>query len=339
MSRRRAVVDRVLEEPVVGRLLLGPIARRGYRRFRQEGQTSRAAYTAMRKLYASRDLGAFDRLVEASQSERPPEAVDPAGGLIHGELDRALAALESDGLAVLDTRLPVGWCDELEATARSADCSLIGAAAGAGARRRFDPDHPVAVRYDVDESTVLASPVTQRLLADPSLLALAQRYLGGSPVQDLAAMWWSAPGAGPSSEAAQQFHHDLDRLRFVKLFAYLTDVDEGAGPHVFVRGSHRSTPTALRADRRFDDEEVMAHFGPEAVVHVTGGRGTLFLADTRGLHKGMPVQRGHRLVFQLEWATSLYGYPAARHALDPLVPELAEAIARHPAVFERLRPM
>ena len=41
------------------------------------------------------------------------------------------------------------------------------------------------------------------------------------------------------SEAAQMFHFDLDRIKWLKFFIYLTDVKINSGPHVYVSGTHK----------------------------------------------------------------------------------------------------
>src|SRR5205085_1235372 len=142
------------------------------------------------------------------------------------------------------------------------------------------------------------------------------------PVQDMVAMWWSAAAASaPSAAAAQLFHFDLDRLRFLKVFVYVTGVDDETGPHAFVRGSHRDLPRKFRTDRRYDDAEVESAFDG-TVATIAGPRGTMFCADTRGLHKGLPLARGYRLVFQMEYATSLFGQAVDWLPLVDPIPEL-----------------
>ena len=79
-----------------------------------------------------------------------------------------------------------------------------------------------------------------------------------------------------------------------------------------------------------------AHYPPEDHLSITGPRGTVFLADTRGLHRGLRVESGHRLVFQMEYASSLFGAPTTRSVVTPSVPELADALAQHPRVYRRL---
>jgi hypothetical protein len=337
LSGLRAGLGRRLQGTVGSRLVLAPAAAAGYRRYRRTGATPPLAYAAMRKLFGSTQPQLFDALVERAAAESGPlPALDaPVDGLVPAAVvDDAVRSLCTDGVAVLPDRLPDDLCAGLESVALEATCTMIGRPV----RARFDPEAPQAVRYDVDEADLLASHAVQRLLADRSLLALAQRYLGTAPVHDLVAMWWSAPApGGPSSAAAQLFHFDLDRLRFLKLFVYLTDVDDSTGPHQFVAGSHRHLPTEFRHDRRYDTDEVRAAFGDAAIRTIGGPRGTVFVADTRGLHRGCPVELGHRLVFQMEWASSLFGIPTATLPVPHPVPELAAAVAELPTVYRRLR--
>jgi hypothetical protein len=57
---------------------------------------------------------------------------------------------------------------------------------------------------------------------------------------------WSFPVPGQSS-ALQMFHRDSEDWRYLKVLVYLTDVDEDAGPHVYLHGSHLTqAPMRLR---------------------------------------------------------------------------------------------
>ena len=325
----------LLQSSFVGKLVLGPISRRGYRIYRRTDVTPPSAYSAMRKLFAA-DPSEFDRLVSQSLTEHPLlQGLDATEGLAAGEIDRAVDRLHEDGVVVLSKLLPEADCAELEAAARQCLCVLTPRPPGLPVRAHFDPTRPTAARYDIEEFDVVRLPAVQRLLADESLLALAQEYLSAAPVQDLVAMWWSAPVVGDPSAAAQLFHFDLDRLRFLKMFVYLTDVDDDGGPHMFVRGSHRDLPRQFRQDRRYTDSEVLAAFGG-SVVSIGGGRGTIFLADTRGLHKGRPLNTGHRLVLQTEFASSLFGQTVDRVRLEHQSPKLKSMLDRYPYTFRRL---
>jgi hypothetical protein len=126
----------------------------------------------------------------------------------------------------------------------------------------------------------------------------------------------------------------MDRLRFLKVFVYLSDVDERHGPHVFVRGSHRDLPRRLRADRRFSDAEVEEAL-PDRATTVSVPVWTIFDADTSGLHNGLPPEVGSRLVFQKQFSSSLFGAPYSPAVVADPIPELRAAVSRNPSVFRR----
>jgi ectoine hydroxylase-related dioxygenase (phytanoyl-CoA dioxygenase family) len=186
---------------------------------------------------------------------------------------------------------------------------------------------------------LLANPEVQNLLADQSLATVAQDYLESRPSIDVLAMWWhTAFSDVPDSEAAQYFHFDMDRPKWLKCFIYLTDVTPESGPHVFVAGSHRTggiPPEFLRRGYvRLMDDEVLAEYGARNIIEFSAPRGTIILEDTRGLHKGANVRRGDRLMLQIQFSNSLFGgsYPEARFKRELSEP-LREAVARYPKLY------
>jgi hypothetical protein len=106
----------------------------------------------------------------------------------------------------------------------------------------------------------------------------------------------------------QNFHRDIDDLRFVKLFCYLTDVDEESGPHVYLPGSHRANK--LTATGRYQEEEVYQAFGEPR--RFTGPAGLTFLENTYGFHRGLPVKSKPRLIFQVLYSLRPNGYGPKR---------------------------
>ncbi len=334
LKRPVAILRAAAKSGAVGRLVLGPVVRWGYGAYLRTDTTPAIAYSCMRKLFGA-DPRSFDHLATLARGEQPMAGVTPSSGLVVGRVDVVVEDLLTHGYHVLPDLLDERECEALTAVAREGVCNLVESFPGAPATARFDAAAPQAVRYELDEADVIACAAAQRLAADRSLLELARRYLGATPIQDLVAMWWSVPGPGAaSSAAAQQFHFDLDRLSFLKVFVYLTDVGPGNGPHVYVRGSHRDLPAALRVDRRFGDEEVERWF-PGRQISIEGRRGTVFVADTRGMHKGLALVEGHRLVFQLQFSSSLYGAPYRRLAVGDPDPAFASACESFPATYRR----
>jgi hypothetical protein len=62
---------------------------------------------------------------------------------------------------------------------------------------------------------------------------------------------------------------------------------------------------------RLTDEEVASAFDDNKIIEFSAPRGTIIAEDTRGLHKGKHVQKGDRLIFQIQFSNSLFGgyYP------------------------------
>src|SRR5262249_11030338 len=143
--------------------------------------------------------------------------------------------------------------------------------------------------------------------------SLVETYLGAAPIIDILESWWSFPGR-PVATEAQSFHLDYDDIRFCKLFIYLTDVDMESGPHVYIKGTNSvDNIYALREKhdaKEFDlwysqklrktDEEVQKYIGIEP-TYFTGKAGTCFIADTRGIHKGLLPKTKIRMLSQVEY--------------------------------------
>jgi hypothetical protein len=186
---------------------------------------------------------------------------------------------------------------------------------------------------------VIASPDVQDLVCDFSVLSVAQAYLRARPVADVLAFWWStAFNSAPSSAAAQYFHFDLDRVKWLKFFIYLTDVGPDGGPHTFVAGSHRTEGIPENLLRhgyvRLSDRDVHAEYPPSALIEFNAPRGTILVEDSRGLHKGKRVVRGDRLMLQVQFSNSLFGATYPRCRLPAVIePPLRSAVAAYPPIF------
>lgn len=148
-------------------------------------------------------------------------------------------------------------------------------------------------------SQVVSCPHTLKIANDPAVLAIMGQCLGCKPTISSINLWWSMAGRA-KAEHAELFHRDVDDWRFYKLFIYLTDVDDGAGPHVFVKGSQNDD--LLLPIRRYQDEEVEKAFGKDRVMRITGKAGTAFLENTFGFHKGTLCQNKNRLLFQVQYS-------------------------------------
>ncbi len=100
------------------------------------------------------------------------------------------------------------------------------------------------------------------------------------------------------------WHRDWAVNKQIKAMLYLSDVDEKHGPFQFIDGSQRHVDIIRETARynfqfnktRFSDEEIAPVIAsqPQALHTLTAPAGTLILVNTRGLHRGAPIQSGTR---------------------------------------------
>jgi hypothetical protein len=251
-----------------------------------------------------------------------------------------VGTIKDQGLTILPMRLPKERVDRLVEFAKTTPAHLGGGVNAGNAI--FDPSKPAKARiYDFSSEQCYRNADVQDVMADPLLISIAGQYLGVNPIIDGLSMWWSPVcQTGDPSDAAQLYHFDMDRPRWLKLFVYLTDVDETGGPHVYVRKSHRvfNEKVAKLLSRgyvRIPDSEIVDAYGADAAQPVCAPAGTIFVADTVGFHKGLPPTQKPRLVLELSYATSLFGAETL-HAGAPaqLTPAMRRARALWPRAFK-----
>jgi hypothetical protein len=288
----------------------------GYREFKRDGVTPEAAYSSMRRLYRTTNgrfndaVGLLCKTIHRKRAASLPESLfDDATNL---EVKQIGASLKKDGFYKFPRQIPKELCDHLLDFSLQKLGTSVSLQTPPPPETRFDRANPKSVRHQFSSSTLFEDESIQQLCTDPYFQAIAAEYLGFNPVLDLLSMWWSAPGdAALQSRAAQLYHFDMDRFKFVKFFIYLTDVDTNNGPHCYVRGSHTRKPAALLKDGRLTDEEILGHYATDELIELTGPAGTLLAVDTRGFHKGKPLLERDRLIFQIQFSDSLFGqnYP------------------------------
>jgi hypothetical protein len=296
--------------------------------------TSRGHFNAWASSFISR----------MSQPLKLTSSVGVLGDMSGKAGSEALEQLRSKGYLVAKQALPADTCARLmefalntQAVVRPMD----------GERRpqsprvaQYDAQNPLAVRYDYPVASLLSNEDVQSLMADASLLALSEMYLESRPRLDVMSMWWHTNFHGkPDSEAAQFYHFDLDRFKWLKVFVYLTDVGPLDGPHSFIQGSH--LPGGIpehflkKGYARLTDDEVFAHYGSESEIRFAAPKGTIIVEDTRGLHKGNPVTGNARLILQLQFSNSLFGASYPKNTIpQKRVEPLSKRMKQIPDVYQ-----
>lgn len=163
----------------------------------------------------------------------------------------------------------------------------------------FSIDTAPAGTHVADIPMAPALRALHELAVHSTLVNLAAGYFSCRPYLDSVQAWWSLPG-NAHPEEAENYHRDNDSIRFLKFFLYLTDVDEGAGPHRFVAGSHRAPRLLDR--KRLTDDEVDQNFAKKDQLSLCGRAGDAFFEDTFGIHKGQLPSSSRRLLAQFRYS-------------------------------------
>lgn len=342
----------------------------GYQTYLKTGETPHEAYVAMRKLFVESN-GWFNDIFQLFYGLKNPGLPGPAAagsvftGISESHIKQAVEALDKDGCHVFPQRLPQAYIDELTEFALKTPAVLqydrknpngkqppsmheAGQTAaedgdyfklGHLVRNNdilFDADNLVATNYRFPEEAVLSCPAVQSIMADPVIVSVAKQYIRSQVMFSIAGMWWTTTfGCNePSSALAQQFHFDMDRLKFITFFLYLTDVGPGDGPHCHVRGTFKRKPKELRRDGRFTDAEIEAVYDKERILEFTAPKGTLLITDGRGFHKAKMPTTGNRLVLEFELCSSMFGVAYPKSSFEIKSPALEKVYKNDPILWD-----
>ncbi len=156
----------------------------------------------------------------------------------------------------------------------------------------------IGEKPEVDIESVFA-----RFALQQEILSVANEYMGMYSQLRYYNVWHTLASAGPARES-QLWHRDRDDFLTCKVFLYLNDVDEGAGPFTYALGTHpkgtnhADPPYTLEGTVKRSDDDQMAVVAPrDTWYRATGQRGTLIFADTRGYHKGGEARTSDRLLY------------------------------------------
>jgi hypothetical protein len=268
---------------------------------------------------------ALRRLVVAAlrYSVRFRHGTLPAGLLQATEETETVDLLRHDGYVPLPALLTNDEIADIHAFFRS---RLLASRPDTGSRFTIDNVPPDARIANYGLKDIIDSPHILELANRPSLLRLAASYIGCKPTISALGLRWSFPSAAVGTDV-QAFHRDTDDWRYMKVLVYLTDVNEEAGPHVYVRGSH-TTRAPMRL-RPYQDSEINQRYGADQTIVATGKAGFGFAVDTAGIHKGAVPTKEPRLMLQIQYSllpAFAYRYQPQPYngplALDPYINRL-----------------
>lgn len=240
--------------------------------------------------------------------------------------------LNQNGYVLFEEKIPMELIEKLKQFAFEKECVF---APKYDKKVKFDLNKIDSEIYKYNVSDLMNNYEVQTLIADPVLINFARNYLGCEPIFDFPFMWASPNFSNEASnEAAQMYHFDLDRIKWLKIFIYINDVDSENGPHYYIKGSHLSgnKPQHLldRGYVRIKDEELESYYSSDDIVEIKGKAGAFFAGDTKCWHKGSVVKKGYRLVLQLQYTSSLFGAPVQNLSVKTYTPEFKNFCEENP---------
>ncbi len=177
---------------------------------------------------------------------------------------------------------------------------------------------------DVQDGAFDCDNIFVRFALQKGVIALLSEYLGELPRLMDVLLTYSLPTDEPLAYS-QLWHRDYDDVRTVKLFAYLTDVNELAdGPFTFLKGPS-SDRVGFARRSHLADEEFFRRAPRDGVAEVRAPRLSAFVCETsRCYHMGSRVHAGHaRLMYTATFISSPNVYPEGPprfRASRPLAP-------------------
>lgn len=166
-------------------------------------------------------------------------------------------------------------------------------------------------RLDVLDERLLSSVLLAKFITEGPFLRIAKQHYEGDVICVRANSWWSLPTSSKSSldRSAQKFHRDIDWLGELKFFLFATDVDASNGPFDYILASHRKRlDRFFYLDRRIEEGEMFRVYNPDKfLLSAECSKGDVFVADTRGYHRGRPVINGKRCALSIEFSCSKFG--------------------------------
>jgi len=168
------------------------------------------------------------------------------------------------------------------------------------------PDSNLSHIWYVDPEKVLENLGIQKLILDGFWKQVADSYLNSAAKITAIRCWHSFPQPKEKNLGPENWHLDAgDGLNFIKFFVLLTDVGKTTGPTALIPISAPNLPRKFYTGRRFSDREInqlLRKYGAQEIMAV-GEFGSVYAIDTRLIHRGTPVENGHR--FLMNWTVSV----------------------------------
>lgn len=143
-----------------------------------------------------------------------------------------------------------------------------------------------------------------RFYLSTEILEITSLYLGYIPQLFEVYVEKTIPVGLENPTYSQNWHRDPEEKRTLKVFVYLSDVTDDAGPFTYVMGS---APTGMGKYKKLfsqklphgsypSEMDVSSKIGLADLLTATGIKGSIIFCDTSGLHRGGYAKSQHRIM-------------------------------------------
>lgn len=321
MSTIKSTLKKIIPQNILQRIEQKKIEKflaEEYKKFLVTGKTPHEVFMKLIETYCVTNGKFNESFNDKIKRINPPVSVPStlegvAGSFSSKDFSAVNYELNENGYVRFDKKLSTDLCKKIYDFALNTPATVPPAY---DKKVVYNPDKPLAEIYRFDMQDLINHSDFQDLIMDPVLVNIARNYLECEPIFDFPALWWTAAfSKDPSHEAAQLYHFDMDRIKWLKIFFYINDVNPENGPHCYVKGSHKAgnKPMELlkRGYTRIPDSDLKKYYKDQDFVELCGDAGVMFAGDTKCWHKGKHLTKGHRLVMEFEYTSSLFGanYP------------------------------
>jgi hypothetical protein len=202
-------------------------------------------------------------------------------------------------------------------------------------------------RFDAVPEQLYASSSFASLVTSKEIEQILKDTLCDDYVVTSLLVWVSLPCQNIQQriESAQVFHIDYEFADDIKIFINLSNVNAENGPLEYVGGSHLSINKRIWHLGWSDDSLVEKSY-PRPYAKFTGGPGSAYISDNRGIHRDSPpspLEQFYKIGLQVCASRSLFGaqsiYRQRAIDLDPAWPSYdiwLEQLRQHNSRFSLL---
>ena len=160
-----------------------------------------------------------------------------------------------------------------------------------------------------DNYTVARCPYIFDVVNDPLIIKTLSTFFGCPYKLDFLSGWWSFKNDSKEiQEKTQYYHRDFDNFNFIKLFLYLTDVDESSGAHQYIKFTHKKdfSEDFIRKgggiSRKVQSINELQENLSKDIQTFKGKSGSVVLENTLGLHRAKRPEINDRLMIAMSFS-------------------------------------